>query len=137
MENPDEAVLTLRQLKQMGITLSIDDFGTGYSSLSHLKHFPIDRLKIDRSFVRHVTRDQNDATIAEAIIALAHSMQLSVVAEGIEHDEQMQFMSNRRCDIMQGYYLSRPVSAAEFGDFLKKLHDHDGSAHGMLGEREG
>lgn len=134
MENPDEAVLTLRQLKQMGITLSIDDFGTGYSSLSHLKHFPIDRLKIDRSFVRHVTRDQNDATIAEAIIALAHSMKLSVVAEGIEHDDQMRFMSHRHCDVMQGYYLSRPISATEFGDFLKKLHEHEGSAHGMLGE---
>lgn len=137
MENPDEAILTLRLFKQMGITLSIDDFGTGYSSLSHLKHFPIDRLKIDRSFVRHVTRDQNDATIAEAIIALAHSMKLSVVAEGIEHNEQMQFMSHRRCDIMQGYYLSRPVSATEFSDFLKKLHDHDGSAHGMLGKEQG
>lgn len=133
MENPDEAILTLRSLKKMGITLSIDDFGTGYSSLSHLKHFPIDRLKIDRSFVKHVTRDQNDATIAEAIIALAHSMKLTVVAEGIEHGEQMEFMSQHRCDTMQGFYLSRPVPAAEFGDFLKRLGKADGKGHSMLG----
>ena len=133
MENPEEAILTLRQLKKMGITLSIDDFGTGYSSLSHLKHFPIDRLKIDRSFVKHVTRDHNDATIAEAIIALAHSMNLTVVAEGIEHSEQMEFMHQRRCDTMQGYYLSRPVTAGEFGTFLKRLGESDGKAHGLLG----
>lgn len=133
MENPDEAILTLRQLKKMGITLSIDDFGTGYSSLSHLKHFPIDRLKIDRSFVQHVTRDHNDATIAEAIIALAHSMKLTVVAEGIEHGEQLEFMSKRYCDSMQGYYLSRPVPAGEFSTFLKKLKKSDGKAHGLLG----
>jgi EAL domain-containing protein (putative c-di-GMP-specific phosphodiesterase class I) len=136
MENPEEAILTLRQLKKMGITLSIDDFGTGYSSLSHLKHFPIDRLKIDRSFVQHVTRDHNDATIAEAIIALAHSMKLTVVAEGrIEHGEQMEFMTQRRCDTMQGYYLSRPVPAAEFGDFLKKLGAVEGKGHSMLGRQ--
>ncbi|ACD97034.1 EAL domain-containing protein [Trichlorobacter lovleyi] len=133
MENPEEAILTLRQLKKMGITLSIDDFGTGYSSLSHLKHFPIDRLKIDRSFVKHVTRDHNDATIAEAIIALAHSMKLTVVAEGIEHSEQMEFMHQRHCDTMQGYYLSRPVTAEEFGTFLKRLGESDGKAHGLLG----
>jgi diguanylate cyclase (GGDEF)-like protein/PAS domain S-box-containing protein len=133
MENPDEAILTLRQLKKMGITLSIDDFGTGYSSLSHLKHFPIDRLKIDRSFVQHVTRDHNDATIAEAIIALAHSMKLTVVAEGIEHVEQLEFMSQRSCDTMQGYYLSRPIPASEFSSFLTKLGESDGKAHGMLG----
>lgn len=134
MENPDEAILTLRQLKKMGITLSIDDFGTGYSSLSHLKHFPIDRLKIDRSFVKHVTRDHNDATIAQAIIALAHSMQLTVVAEGIEHGEQMEFMAQHRCDTMQGYYLSRPIPAAEFGVFLTKLGIVEGKGHSMLGE---
>ncbi len=133
MENPEEAILTLRQLKKMGITLSIDDFGTGYSSLSHLKHFPLDRLKIDRSFVRHVTRDQSDATIAEAIIALAHSMKLSVVAEGIEHGEQLEFMAKRQCDSMQGFYLSRPVTAGEFGLFLKRLGASDGKAHGLLG----
>lgn len=133
MENPDEAILMLRQLKKMGITLSIDDFGTGYSSLSHLKHFPIDRLKIDRSFVRHVTRDQSDATIAEAIIALAHSMKLTVVAEGIEHGEQLEFMAQRQCDTMQGFYLSRPVTAAECGLFLKKLGTVDGKAHSLLG----
>jgi len=133
MENPEEAILTLRQLKKMGITLSIDDFGTGYSSLSHLKHFPLDRLKIDRSFVRHVTRDQSDATIAEAIIALAHSMKLSVVAEGIEHGEQLEFMAKRQCDSMQGFYLSRPVTAGEFSLFLKRLGASDGKAHGLLG----
>lgn len=133
MENPEEAVLTLHQLKDMGIALAIDDFGTGYSSLSHLKHFPIDRLKIDRSFVKHVTHDQNDATIAEAIIALAHSMKLTVVAEGIEQSEQLEFMLQRKCDTMQGFYLSRPAEATAFTDFLKKLAGMDGKAHGMLG----
>jgi EAL domain-containing protein (putative c-di-GMP-specific phosphodiesterase class I) len=133
MENPEEAVLTLQQLKGMGIALAIDDFGTGYSSLSHLKHFPIDRLKIDRSFVKHVTHDQNDATIAEAIIALAHSMKLTVVAEGIEQSEQLEFMLQRKCDTMQGFYLSRPAEANAFTDFLKKLAGMNGKAHGLLG----
>lgn len=133
MENPEEAILTLRQLKQMGIQLSIDDFGTGYSSLSYLKHFPIDRLKIDRSFMRHITNNLNDATIAEAIIALAHSMKLTVVAEGVEHMEQLDFISLRKCDVMQGYYLSRPVPAGEFGIFLTRLHESGGKAHDLLG----
>jgi EAL domain-containing protein (putative c-di-GMP-specific phosphodiesterase class I) len=103
----------------MGISLAIDDFGTGYSSLSYLKHFPIDRLKIDRSFVCDITTNPDDAAIADAIIAMAHSLKLKVTAEGVEKQEQLAYLSSRNCDEMQGYFLSYPVPAAEFAAFVR------------------
>jgi diguanylate cyclase (GGDEF)-like protein/PAS domain S-box-containing protein len=118
MENADSTVVVLKGLRGMGINLAIDDFGTGYSSLSHLKQFPIDRLKIDRSFVREITTDADDAAIAEAIIAMAHSLKLKVVAEGIERQDQLDFLASRRCDEMQGFLLSPPVTADEISRFL-------------------
>src|SRR5512136_463643 len=96
-------VSTLRALKDMGIHISIDDFGTGYSSLSYLKRFPIDTLKIDRSFVFDIQTDPNDAAIVLAIIALAHSMHLKVIAEGVEKEEQAAFLRHHHCEEMQGY----------------------------------
>lgn len=110
MESPEAAAATLRKLSDMGVHLSIDDFGTGYSSLSYLKRFPIDSLKIDRSFVRDITTDADDAAIAKAVIALAHSLKLTVIAEGVETVEQLDFLREQRCDQMQGYYLSRPLA---------------------------
>lgn len=112
MHNVEAAVLTLGKLKEMGISLSIDDFGTGYSSLNYLKRFPIDVLKIDQSFVRDITSDADDAAIARSIIALAHSLKLKVIAEGVETEAQLNYLSSHHCDVIQGYYYSRPLSAA-------------------------
>ncbi|TCV89658.1 EAL domain-containing protein [Sulfurirhabdus autotrophica] len=120
MENPDAAVETLRTLSNMGIKLAIDDFGTGYSSLSYLKRFPIGYLKIDQSFVRDITTDADDAAIATAVIALAHSMKLQVIAEGVETAEQLQFLRDHNCDQMQGYFFSPPLPAEQVVKLLKE-----------------
>ncbi|MFI4939367.1 MAG: EAL domain-containing protein [Burkholderiales bacterium] len=119
MENPETATETLQKLSNMGVQLSIDDFGTGYSSLSYLKRFPIHSLKIDQSFVRDITTDADDAAIAKAVIALAHSMKLTVIAEGVETVEQLNFLREQQCDHMQGYYFSRPLAPAQFLEFLR------------------
>jgi len=119
MENPEAAAATLQKLSDMGVCLSIDDFGTGYSSLSYLKRFPIHTLKIDRSFVRDIDSDADDAAIAKAVIALAHSMKLKVIAEGVETVEQLEFLRQQACDQMQGYYLSRPLAALQLETLLR------------------
>lgn len=111
MENAEDTIIILNSLSELGITLSVDDFGTGYSSLNYLKRFPINILKIDRSFVRDVTKDSDDAAIVTAIIAMAHSMGLRVVAEGVETEEQLAFLRALDCDEMQGYFFSRPMAA--------------------------
>jgi EAL domain-containing protein (putative c-di-GMP-specific phosphodiesterase class I) len=118
MSNGEETIRILQKLKNMGVTLAIDDFGTGYSSLSYLKHFPIDRLKIDRSFVLDIPHDPDNAAIAEAIIVLAHSLKLQVTAEGVEQSDQLEFLATRHCDELQGYYVSRPVAAQDFAALL-------------------
>jgi diguanylate cyclase (GGDEF)-like protein len=108
MKDPEAAARTLQGLKEAGVKLSVDDFGTGYSSLAYLKRFPIDALKIDRAFIRDVTADPDDAAITLAIISLAHSMKLKVVAEGVETKDQLDFLAERDCDQMQGFYFARP-----------------------------
>ncbi|WP_394132428.1 EAL domain-containing protein [Shewanella maritima] len=110
MGNPQDSVAILSQLKALGLTIAVDDFGTGYSSLSYLKRFPIDTLKIDREFVRDITEDPDDAAITSAIITLAHSLDLSVVAEGVETQEQLSFLKEDGCDQVQGFLLSKPLS---------------------------
>ena len=112
VENVDEVIDTLHTLNTMGLEVSIDDFGTGYSSLSYLKRYPIDTLKIDRSFVQDIATDPDDATIVTAIIAMAHSLQMNVIAEGVETEEQLAFLRQRGCDRCQGYYFSKPLPAS-------------------------
>lgn len=114
MENPPAAIRTLQQLRNMGLTIAVDDFGTGYSSLSYLKRFPLDSLKIDRSFVLDIVSNPDDAAIANAIIAMAHQLGLKVVAEGVEDAEQLAQLRARRCDQVQGYFYSRPLPADTF-----------------------
>lgn len=119
METAEVAIAMLMRLKDMGIALAVDDFGTGYSSLAYLKRFPIDRLKIDRSFVSELETDASDAAIASAVIALAHSLGLSVVAEGVETRGQSDFLLAQGCDSVQGYFYSRPVIASSAAEFCR------------------
>ena len=114
MENPDENSRSLKDIKDMGVMLSIDDFGTGYSSLSYLKKFPLDELKIDRSFMREVPKSEDDAAIVSALVALAHGLSMTVVAEGVENEDQLGYLRDRGCDEYQGHLFSKPVLAPEF-----------------------
>jgi diguanylate cyclase (GGDEF)-like protein/PAS domain S-box-containing protein len=120
MVNTEEAIQTLEHLSSLGVSLAIDDFGTGYSSLSYLKRFPLDSLKIDRSFVRDITSDAEDAAITRAVISMAHSLGLKVVAEGVETEAQMSFLAANACDEIQGYYLARPLTPADCGKWLQQ-----------------
>lgn len=118
MENPEEAIDILQRIGRMGVSLAIDDFGTGYSSLAYLKLFPIDHLKIDRSFVRDIEFDLNDRAIAFGTIALAHSLGLNVIAEGVETEDQLDLLRSNGCDEVQGYLFSKPLSGAAAFAFL-------------------
>jgi EAL domain-containing protein (putative c-di-GMP-specific phosphodiesterase class I) len=118
MGNAERHIRTLHELKELGVTLSIDDFGTGYSSLSYLKRFPLDELKIDRSFVAGVDTDPDNAAIIIAIIAMAHCLGLSVVAEGVETQAQLEFLKSKACDECQGFLFAKPMSAELFGKLL-------------------
>lgn len=119
MSDVDENIGRLNALKSMGITLAVDDFGTGYSSLSYLKRFPIDTLKIDRSFVTDIAVDEDDEAIVSAIIALASTMKLGVIAEGVETEGQLDILKNYHCSLIQGYFFSRPLNVDDFTTLLK------------------
>ena len=120
MSDPEKSIRHLQSLKEMGIKLALDDFGTGYSSLAYLKHFPFDFVKIDRAFITDITRSSKDAMIATAVIAMAHSLNLRVVAEGVETEGQLDYLYQQHCDEIQGYYFSRPVPAPAFEAMLRE-----------------
>jgi EAL domain-containing protein (putative c-di-GMP-specific phosphodiesterase class I) len=119
LTNAEETSQALKELKGMGLQLAIDDFGTGYCSLSYLKEFPVNKLKIDRSFIRGVAVGSDDAVITTAIIHMAHSLNLRVVAEGVENDAQLTFLRENRCDAIQGFYFSSPLSHTEFEHVMR------------------
>lgn len=119
-QDVDKVIATFGRLKAAGVKLSIDDFGTGYSSLSYLKHFPVDALKIDQSFVRNMLTEPGDATIVRAVIALAHNLDFKVIAEGVETEEQCRLLRQHQCDEIQGYYFSKPVLASDFETMLRR-----------------
>jgi EAL domain-containing protein (putative c-di-GMP-specific phosphodiesterase class I) len=120
MQQVEESMKMLLQLRHQGVQISIDDFGTGYSSLSYLKQFPIDRLKIDRSFIADIATDPNDAAIVVAIIAMAHCLGHEVIAEGVETEEQLKFLKMHGCNEVQGFLFGRPVPADEFSQLLQQ-----------------
>ena len=119
MSNPELSIEKLNNIHDMGIEVAIDDFGTGYSSLAYLKKLPLDKLKIDRSFVKDIPEDEDDMAIAKAIIALGKSLNLKLIAEGVETQEQRDFLKNEECDLIQGYFYSKPLPADELEELLK------------------
>lgn len=120
MANTDSTIAKLKNLKQLGVKISIDDFGTGYSSLAYLRRFPIDKLKVDIAFIRNIVSIPDDAAIVKAIIGLAHSLQMEVIAEGVETLAQLDYLRHHRCDQVQGYYYSRPLPVAEIETMLRE-----------------
>jgi EAL domain-containing protein (putative c-di-GMP-specific phosphodiesterase class I) len=119
MHDAQRVIAVLQAFRDMGVRLSVDDFGTGYSSLSYLKRFPVNRLKIDQSFVRDITTNADDAAIAQAVITLGHTMNLRVIAEGVETTEQLAFLRRNHCDEVQGYLFGKPMPADEFEKLLQ------------------
>jgi diguanylate cyclase (GGDEF)-like protein/PAS domain S-box-containing protein len=126
MQNAEHSINTLWGLKRQGVRISMDDFGTGYSSLNYLKRFPIDRIKLDQSFVRDLPEDKDDAAIAMAVIAMGRSLELVVIAEGVETEEQLAFLKDRQCDQLQGFLFSRPLPSEAFESFLRKSRAPEG-----------
>jgi EAL domain-containing protein (putative c-di-GMP-specific phosphodiesterase class I) len=125
MQNTDAVSAKMHEVTSMGVRLAIDDFGTGYSSLSYLKRFPIHAIKIDRSFVMEINTNPDDAAIVEAIISMAHSLKLDVVAEGVETEDQLEFLREQGCEIVQGYLFSRPLPAEDIPGFLSNEEGTD------------
>jgi EAL domain-containing protein (putative c-di-GMP-specific phosphodiesterase class I) len=119
MHDAQQMIAMLQAIKRLGVQIAVDDFGTGYSSLSYLKRFPVDRLKVDRSFVKDINVDSDDAAIVRTIIALGHNLGLKVLAEGVETEEQIEFLSRYACDELQGFYFSRPIPAERFRGWLE------------------
>jgi EAL domain-containing protein (putative c-di-GMP-specific phosphodiesterase class I) len=120
MSQPDRAVEQLSALKELGVGIALDDFGTGYSSFSYLHRFPIDILKIDRSFISDICKITEHAEIVAAIIAMSHILKLRVIAEGVEEEEQLNLLVDKGCDVIQGYLISRPLPADEVTQLLAK-----------------
>jgi EAL domain-containing protein (putative c-di-GMP-specific phosphodiesterase class I) len=120
MHDPEEVINSLHELSQFGMSLAIDDFGTGYSSLAYLKRFPVDTLKIDRAFITDISSDNDDVAIVEAVLGLGKHFNMKVIAEGVEDEEQLQFLKAQGCDIAQGYYISKPMDAQAYREWLDR-----------------
>jgi EAL domain-containing protein (putative c-di-GMP-specific phosphodiesterase class I) len=123
MADAERAIEVLGRLRAMGVRISVDDFGTGYSSLSYLKRLPVDELKIDRSFVKNIAHDENDVAIVRSITGLAHDLGLTVVAEGIEDRPSWDMLARLGCDVVQGYYVSRPLPAEALVQWLRRAEE--------------
>jgi EAL domain-containing protein (putative c-di-GMP-specific phosphodiesterase class I) len=119
LDDVEDTINICKQLRALGVKMAIDDFGTGYSSLGYLKRFPVDYVKIDRTFICELEQSSEDSAIVRAIIAMVHGLDLKVVAEGVETQAQMDFLKEHRCDEIQGYLISRPVPAEEFVELLR------------------
>jgi len=120
LENVDDTIAKMREIKLLGVDFSMDDFGTGYSSLQYLKRLPLDQIKIDQSFVRDITSDPNDAAIVQAIIVMTEALGLNVIAEGVETEAQRDFLGKHGCHAFQGYLFSKPVVVKEFEALLRR-----------------
>ncbi len=137
MDSEDHVIATLNALRALGVQLALDDFGTGYSSLGYLERFSVDKLKIDRAFVNRVRADgSGDSVIANAIIAMAHGLELTVVAEGVETLEQYEYLRKQHCNEAQGYYIARPMPAEEFWRFVENAGRADATILRHPGARE-
>ena len=124
MSNAETSVALLERLSELGVVVAIDDFGTGYSSMGYPQRFPIDKLKIDRSFISDVASNSGDASIVRAIISLAHGLRLKVIAEGVESEDQLSILKRMGCDQYQGFYRSAAVPAADIEKFVRRDADH-------------
>ncbi|MGY0562218.1 MAG: EAL domain-containing protein, partial [Paraglaciecola chathamensis] len=122
MQDPDNALRMMTRLRERGIHLALDDFGTGYSSLAYLKRFPLNTLKIDKAFIDDIATSSVDRHMTAAIITIAHNLGLKVVAEGVEHEEQMSILRRYECEMLQGYLYSKPLSSSRFERLLKENH---------------
>jgi EAL domain-containing protein (putative c-di-GMP-specific phosphodiesterase class I) len=126
MDNPDDAAQLLRDIREIGVRIAVDDFGTGYSSLAYIKKFPVNTLKIDQVFVTDIVHDAHDEAIVASILSMAASLNLKVVAEGVETKEQLELLRKMGCEEVQGYYLSKPLPAEKIAELLKKSNGIDG-----------
>jgi EAL domain-containing protein (putative c-di-GMP-specific phosphodiesterase class I) len=122
MDNPEQALYLLNELKQLGVTLAIDDFGTGYSSLEYLQKFCVDFIKVDRAFVKNLVHNSADQGIVKAVMGIAESLKMRVIAEGVETEEELALLTALGCDEIQGYFISKPVPPADIPGVIKHYH---------------
>ena len=131
MHDPEDVIHSLHELSRFGMRLAIDDFGTGYSSLAYLKRFPVDTLKIDRAFITDISSDNDDVAIVEAVLGLGKHFNMKIVAEGVEDEEQLNFLADQGCDLAQGYFISQPMNLQQYIAWLEKW------PYGISGNIEG